>query len=97
MHTIHNSDLALYPPENLAKPTWERLPPTLQPGRSYSFSKLGHRNYLPELPVTLLEINKDEVLFDMKAQVYVTDSRFEMRDGKAYTSGTYEVRRLLRD
>ena len=97
MHTIHNSDLALYPPENLAKPTWERLPPTLQPGETYPFAKAGHRNYLPDEPVTLMEITKDEVLFDMKAQVYVTDSHFELRDGKAYTTGTYQVRSLLGD
>jgi hypothetical protein len=97
MITTYNPDLALYPPETPHKALGELLPSALVPGQSYSFIKAGHRNYLPEVPVTLLEIRKDEVLFDMKAQVYVTDSRFEMHEGKAYTAGTYVVRELLND
>ena len=97
MHTIYNVDLALYDPASGHLPAEERMPSELSRGKTYGFVKPGHRNYLPEVPVTLLEIKKDDVLFHMKAQVQVTDVRFEIREGKSYTVGTYVVRELLKD
>ena len=97
MKRVYNNDLALYPPKSPRKPASECLPPVLEPGQAYPFEKPGHRNYLPDIPVTLMEIKKEDVLFHMKAQVQVVSSRFEMRDGKAYTAGTYVVRELLKD
>lgn len=98
MTTVYNHDLALYDMDtgrDLRRPLEECLPPQLETDHAYPFAKPGHRNYLPEVPVTLMEIKKDEVLFDMKALIQVTHSGFEMRDGKAYTTGTFVVRELL--
>jgi len=98
MNDSYNFDLALYDVpagRRLHRPSDEYMPTHLETGETYTFVKPGHRNYLPEVPVTLMEIKKDDVLFNMKAQVTVQDAHFELRNGKAYTAGRFVVNQLL--
>ena len=96
----YNTDLALYSHEEFKKgrkKLEECLPEELTVGSSHPFLKVGHRNYAINSTVTLLEIKKFDVLFQMRAQVEIVEAFFLLDEDQSYTRGTYIITEILTD
>lgn len=96
----YNTDLALYSFSQFQfgeRREEECLPADLQVGEAYPFLKMGHRNYEIGGLVTLLEMEPDEVLFRMRAEVEIVESFYVIEDDQSLTRGTYRVTQLITD
>ena len=94
-----NNDLALFASSVCKKghhKSGECIPEHIELGATYDFLKKGHRTYEVPGEVTLLEMQPDEVLFDIRARVEITDVSYEIEEGQSYTKGQYKVLEILR-
>ncbi len=73
----------------------ECIPRKLEAGKSYSFLKQGQRLYWLEGEFPLRETTGDQKLSRPVASIIMKEVVHFMQDGKSYTRGTYEVKKIL--
>ena len=95
-----NPDLALrnyseFESENRSES--ECIPKDLQEGGRYDFLKKGQRNYWLMGEVPLLETLGNQELSTPKASIVILECKHFVKDGVVWTSGKYEVIKVLNE